>query len=273
MVDESWWGIVPELVLHNYWHEKEQFELESDYYANWTIFAVVEGKFQYEINGQRGTAIFPELIICPPETEFRRQVLEPLSFHFLSFRLMSADKPLLVLPGGNPGRLVLADTHRLTATYSQLRNAAGLTGRSGMLWRDHLLKDIWRQHIFEQLFPDQSDPMPKPLSSHIDPAAEAAARLIEEHAFSSLSLSSVAEGLGITPVQLTRKYKAAYGITPSEHVTALRIRKACSLLSGTTHSLEWIAEACGYENAFYFSRIFAKRMKLSPSSYRKAYRI
>ncbi|MNW10668.1 DNA-binding transcriptional regulator AraC [compost metagenome] len=51
------------------------------------------------------------------------------------------------------------------------------------------------------------------------------------------------------------------------------MRHACSLLTGTTFSLDTIAEACGYETGFYLSRIFTKKMGMSPSAYRKAYRI
>ncbi|WJH35042.1 hypothetical protein N6H14_02650 [Paenibacillus sp. CC-CFT747] len=42
------------ILNHVYWRAKKQFMLESDVYRNWTMFAVEEGRFAYEIGESRG---------------------------------------------------------------------------------------------------------------------------------------------------------------------------------------------------------------------------
>jgi AraC family transcriptional regulator len=274
MTDAQWRHLTPVLQHHIYWHRKEQFLLATDCYPHWTLFAVEEGRFDYDIGGERGTGRFSELVLCPPDIPFGRTVTETLSFHFLAFHFVKpGGEQVSVLPGKDEAlcKLSIADTKRLATTYSQLRNTARSGGASAMEWAGHLLKDLWRQYAYEQSA--APDVMHEELPLGQEPLMEQASLIIREKACTPLSLAALAELLRLTPVQLTRRYKAAFGLTPSEHVTALRMRQACSLLTGSTRSLDFIAEACGYENAFYFSRIFTKRMGTSPSAYRRAYRI
>ncbi|MGO4275503.1 helix-turn-helix domain-containing protein, partial [Paenibacillus sp. TAF58] len=54
--------------------------------------------------------------------------------------------------------------------------------------------------------------------------------------------------------------------------TLLRLQRAKSLLIDTDHTIDHIAEQCGYQNGFYLSRIFTAKLKISPSVYRRTYR-
>lgn len=271
MTDALWQDGTPELLHHVYWHRKEHFQLLSDRYAYWTLFAVEEGRFAYRIGDQEGTAKYPELVLCPPGMDFERRVLEPVTFHFLTFHVRHRHSGQHMLKPPQLTKLAMGDVKRLSNTYGHMRHCVRQADATSFRWADHLLKDLWNQFAYEQLrTPGWLSDGPAPTE---DPVMAEAYRLIQEQACTPLSLSAVASALGLTPVQLTRKYRTAFGSSPSEHVTALRMQKAKSLLSGTSYSLEKIAEECGYENGFYLSRIFSKRMGLSPSAYRKTYRV
>lgn len=273
MSDEQWPDRLPRLAHHMYWHKKERFLLESDRYPYWTLLAVEDGRLAYRINGLDGTAGFPELILCPPETDLDRRVVEPVSFHIFHFHMerAPAGQPL-TMPPFPPGltKLTIGDTARLSNTYGHLRAAARHSDNTAFQWAEHLLKDIWNQCLYEKMLAptDPSEELP----DTDDPLMKEAGRLIRESACTSFSLSSVAASLGLTPVQLTRKYQASFGVSPSEHVTSIRMAKARCLLCETAYSLDKIAEECGYENGFYLSRIFSKRIGVSPSAFRKTYR-
>jgi transcriptional regulator GlxA family with amidase domain len=47
-----------------------------------------------------------------------------------------------------------------------------------------------------------------------------------------------------------------------------RLNKARHLLSSTSLSIKEIAEAVGYDNPLYFSRVFTTQMNITPSRYR-----
>jgi AraC-like DNA-binding protein len=58
------------------------------------------------------------------------------------------------------------------------------------------------------------------------------------------------------------------GRSPMQHLTSLRIERACQLLSATADKVEAIAQQVGFENASVFSRAFKRWVGRSPSAYR-----
>jgi len=57
-----------------------------------------------------------------------------------------------------------------------------------------------------------------------------------------------------------------------DYLTSLRMRKARKYLLETDKTMEDIAESIGYQNGFYFSRIFKKKVGVTPSAFRKKHR-
>lgn len=58
------------------------------------------------------------------------------------------------------------------------------------------------------------------------------------------------------------------GVSPNEYIIARRISAACRLLSQTDKSVNAIAADVGYPDQYYFSRIFRRKMGMSPFRYR-----
>jgi AraC-like DNA-binding protein len=84
-----------------------------------------------------------------------------------------------------------------------------------------------------------------------------------------VSLPDVAAHANLSPYHFLRVYKRAYGETPHEFLTRLRIERAKKLLARGTHN---VTEACfevGFSSLGSFSRLFAGRVGLSPSEYRR----
>ena len=81
------------------------------------------------------------------------------------------------------------------------------------------------------------------------------------------------------PEKLTLKSLAAvFTMNPNycctlftKYLTELRITEAQSLLKSTNHSLETIAQMVGYNDYFYFSKVFKKHCSYSPKEYRRQF--
>jgi AraC-like DNA-binding protein len=63
-------------------------------------------------------------------------------------------------------------------------------------------------------------------------------------------------------------FKRATGQTPISYFTRVRMRRACKMLLETSLSVKEIAASLGYEDEFYFSRLFKSVHQLAPSYYR-----
>jgi two-component system response regulator YesN len=75
---------------------------------------------------------------------------------------------------------------------------------------------------------------------------------------------------GYNETYLSHIFKVRKGITPNKYITQLRIEKVKELMkSSPDTSLRNIASMVGYEDAFYFSRVFKDATGLSPSEYIK----
>jgi AraC family transcriptional regulator, arabinose operon regulatory protein len=95
------------------------------------------------------------------------------------------------------------------------------------------------------------------------------AALVEERAFETIDFEKLALELQISPATLRRKSMALLGMAPKHYQIQLRIDRAKELLVSTRKSIEDIARLVGYEDAFYFSRLFFKREHRSPTEFRK----
>lgn len=253
-----------ELLRYYYSLERDQFTLEEDCYEGWVLLAVQQGTFEFhveDVSGDWETAGFGDVILCPPGKRLRRKALERITFHFAEWRLPEGS----TLP---TGKLHIHDLARLSSTFAYLREWHEQRTDKDVADAQHLVSDLVyiarreRQNS-EHRVASKSDLLMREAATHI-----------ERHAgLGEISLQILAEQLGLSGPQLTRRFQAAYGISPVRYATALRLTKARRLLVETEDTLEAVAELCGYQNAFYFSRVFTQHMKMSPSVYRKKYQI
>ncbi|WP_432950526.1 AraC family transcriptional regulator [Kribbella sp. CA-253562] len=73
---------------------------------------------------------------------------------------------------------------------------------------------------------------------------------------------------GVSAAHLSRSLRAAYGTTPTEYVTDLRLEQAASLLAATTAPIAEIARRCGFSSQSYFTRRFTAAHQVSPRTFR-----
>ncbi|WP_041638265.1 helix-turn-helix domain-containing protein [Anoxybacillus flavithermus] len=252
-----------EIHQHSYWNPIIQFQLSEDTYPHWNIFCIEEGIFEYQVMGQKEEAQFGEIIFCPPNIPLKRRAVTPLKFHFLRFSFKNIEQYRLPI-----GKIKILDIERLSSTYSHFRSMAFNETELSNKWKAHLIYDLLQLYNMEnQLLTIDNQPKIK------DPVIAKAIERLHEQAFTNITIQNVASHFGLSSVQFTRRFQANVGISPSEYLTLLRLRKARTLLLETDYTIDDIASRCGYSNGFYFSRIFSKKMKMSPSNFRKIHRI
>lgn len=86
----------------------------------------------------------------------------------------------------------------------------------------------------------------------------------------TLSLNQLAQQAGLSPSRYSALFRAQTGTSPVEHHIGLRVQAACRLLTTTELSVKEICARLGFNDPFYFSRLFGNIMGVPPSTYRRA---
>jgi AraC-like DNA-binding protein len=96
------------------------------------------------------------------------------------------------------------------------------------------------------------------------------ARDFMRHAYGRpINLPDISAQANLSPYHFLRVHKLAYGETPHEFLTRLRIERAKTLLARGSHN---VTEACfevGFSSLGSFSALFNQRVGMSPSEYRR----
>lgn len=92
---------------------------------------------------------------------------------------------------------------------------------------------------------------------------------IREHYTENITLSELSKKYGLSVGHLSNLVREELGLTFSEYITAKRMQRAKELLSDASLSINEVAEQSGYNDYFYFTKVFKKYMGISPSKYRK----
>ena len=95
-----------------------------------------------------------------------------------------------------------------------------------------------------------------------------ALRRIERDLGERLDNSILANACCMSEDHFIRRFRAAVGKTPARYLTERRITIAAQQLRFTTRSIESIAEQTGFGNRFYFTRVFARELGITPARYR-----
>lgn len=84
-----------------------------------------------------------------------------------------------------------------------------------------------------------------------------------------LTLLQMADHVDLSESHFSLMFKRKTGVPPLVFFTRLKVQKACQLLDFSDKRIKEIAAELGYEDPYYFSRVFRQVMDISPIQYRK----
>ncbi len=95
-----------------------------------------------------------------------------------------------------------------------------------------------------------------------------------QHLDKPLQVATLAAQANVSPSHFFfALFKRRIGSAPIDYFpTRLRMQRACHLLEQTSLSVKEIAAELGYDDPFYFSRVFKSVNRMAPSDYRAAQR-
>lgn len=85
----------------------------------------------------------------------------------------------------------------------------------------------------------------------------------------NLSLEEISKKMLYSSKYMSSTFKRVFNITVSDYITTLRIQHACALIQLGFPSISDISRKCGFSDPQYFSKVFKKKMTVTPGEYIK----
>lgn len=105
-------------------------------------------------------------------------------------------------------------------------------------------------------------------SGEKDPVAQSINFMLEQLT-KKLKLDDIASETGLSASHYSRLFLNRTGHSPIDYFIQLKIQRACRLLDNSGWTIADVSREMGFDDQFYFSRVFRKVMGMSPNEYRK----
>jgi len=98
---------------------------------------------------------------------------------------------------------------------------------------------------------------------------EQAKSLMETNIDGAVNLPSIASQIGISTSRLNEVFKQFTSMTPYQYYIQIKIHKAAELLGEENISVKEAAWRMGFDDQYYFSRLFKHKTGIAPSDWKK----
>ncbi|MGH3629867.1 MAG: helix-turn-helix domain-containing protein, partial [Sciscionella sp.] len=164
--------------------------------------------------------------------------------------------------------VVKADDPAIHATAMQIAHEAAHGGAGSALLVDALSSQlavhILRRHA-HVLFREQGSP--DGLTFHQERVVR---DYVQAHLGENLALDDLAASVALSRYHFIRRFRQSTGTTPHEFVLQQRVERAKAMLRRTSTPLLDIACTCGFADQSHMTRVFRKRVGVTPGRFRTA---
>lgn len=99
---------------------------------------------------------------------------------------------------------------------------------------------------------------------------EGITKYLNENYVQDISLYTLSKNMYLSPVYISKIFKEVMGDSPINYLIQIRLSKAKELLENSKLSIKNIAKMVGYDDPYYFSKLYKKYYGISPNKTRKA---
>ena len=243
---------------------------ESHFHNCHQIILILKGQVDFSIRSTRLTAKAGDLAVfsryedhCVPacSEDYERFVLE------LDPEAIPHQNPVYALLTDRPlgfRNVISAQSEEMTAIFQQLIREQER--------KEDMAEDM-QQLLVRQLLIWIYRCVPVDFDSLQDETVLGVKRQFEHHYAESYTLEALAAQFHVSPSSLSHRFREATGTSVMHYLQSIRIAGAKKLLVETDESIGQIVEACGFSDISNFTRTFRQQNGITPSAFRKKFRI
>ncbi len=224
----------------------------------WRIYLPLNGEFHLRYS-DRECAVRPGTVcLVPARRPFRFEGGKPSTHHFIHFmskklRQLPAFREFLALP--------ISHFNRPEEAFGQARGLLEApVGISSAISSKLLLLELLRPFL-EVFTEEEHQPEEGEFARILD--------YIDLQLEREIEISQLAGLTRLSRAEFSAEFRRRFGIPPKQYVSSRRIGRAKELLLRTKLTNKEIALKCGYDNEFFFYRIFRKYTGMPPGDYRR----
>ena len=234
------------------------------------LFYCVQGKGYYTLDGHTFT-LNPNQYVIVPATDkplvYWSDTEDPWSIywvHFTSDALQAFNRAYHIVPEQGPQ--YIPHNEKGIRIWEEMYENLSRGYSPENLMNTHLcLYHLIATFVFsQQQNQNSSSPEKAIIRETIDYMKNNLDKTIRIEDFADLNKYSVSH--------FSKLFRLTTGMSPIEYFIHLKMQKACQLLYTEDSRVKQIAALLGYDDPYYFSRLFKKYMNTSPETYRKSVR-
>ncbi len=110
-------------------------------------------------------------------------------------------------------------------------------------------------------------------TKHLSPSLVKLTRFVEENYPAPLSLEALSKEFSLSKQYIMRLFREQLGMTVTQYINEVRLRKSLELLSFHSLSVSEVAYAVGFSGIYYFDRVFKKAYAITPTEFQRTRRL
>ena len=234
------------------------------------LFYCVQGKGYYTLDGHTFT-LNPNQYVIVPATDkplvYWSDTEDPWSIywvHFTSDALQAFNRAYHIVPEQGP-QYIPHNEKGIRIWEEMYENLSRGYSPENLMNTNLCLYHLIATIVFsQQQNQNSSSPEKAIIRETIDYMKNNLDKTIRIEDFADLNKYSVSH--------FSKLFRLTTGMSPIEYFIHLKMQKACQLLYTEDSRVKQIAALLGYDDPYYFSRLFKKYMNTSPGTYRKSVR-
>jgi len=234
------------------------------------LFYVVDGKGEFNIQGQRFPVKPNDFVIINPQVEHTELSSpdEPLEYIVLGINGLSFSNLTPVSEGGHPFSFFnLRDEQKDILRYlNAMVQEATSQQMSYELVCHNLLEILLIKILRHQHFDLEVGKQSKATKD-----ISFIKHYLETYYHESIQLEDLASMTHLSRFYISHSFKKEIGMSPMEYLIDIRIKESKILLRTTNYSISQVADIVGFTTPTYFSKQFRKSTGISPTDYREQY--